>query len=60
MCIRDSGRVGDQYGDDETMSNRQRRRLARQQVMAMYAGLVAGLDLLNDSQKAQVIQKNQE
>eukprot|EP00969_Alexandrium_andersonii_P138966 6146186-Alexandrium_andersonii.AAC.1 len=49
-----------QFKDDDTVTNRQRRRIARQRVMAMYAGLVMGLQHLDDATKTEVAQVTQE
>eukprot|EP00969_Alexandrium_andersonii_P106036 4678432-Alexandrium_andersonii.AAC.1 len=52
-------KVGDQRRG-ESLTSREKRKLARQQVASLVAGLVVGLNMIDDDKKAQVIQKTRE
>eukprot|EP00969_Alexandrium_andersonii_P176027 7783439-Alexandrium_andersonii.AAC.1 len=45
--------VGSQYQGDSEVTNRMKRRIAKRQVLALYAGIVMGLRHLDEEQKKQ-------
>eukprot|EP00969_Alexandrium_andersonii_P267657 11828093-Alexandrium_andersonii.AAC.1 len=45
--------VGSQHQGDNEVTNRMRRRIAKRQVLALYAGIVMGLKHLDEEQKKQ-------